>query len=57
MTIGGTAGNKIDIDMPRCRVVSVARGEDGGIRTMEIEFMCSDSAVSTFGDAIAIKFY
>lgn len=57
MTIGSTAGNKIDIDAPRCRVESVDFGEDGGIRTVDIGFTMHDSAVGTFGDALAIKLY
>jgi hypothetical protein len=57
ITIGTVAGNKIDIDLPRVRARSVGRGEDGGIRTVDIEFSASDSAPGTFGDAIAIKLY
>lgn len=57
MTIGSTAGNKIDIDGPRCRVESVAFGDDNGIRTVEIGFTMHDSAPGTFNDALTIKLY
>lgn len=57
MTIGSTAGNKIDIDAPRCRIESVSLGDDNGIRTVEIGFTMHDSAPGTFNDALTIKLY
>lgn len=55
MTVGGTAGNRFQIDMPRLRINSEPKySEDGGLALVELELVASDSTDNAADDWLAI---
>ena len=58
MTLGGTAGNKWDIDCPRGVISAEPKwSEDGGLAMVEIEATFSESTDNLLNDGLVIKEY
>lgn len=58
MTIGATAGNRYDIDMPRLCINSEPKySEDGGISLVEVEYTASTSTDNALDDWLVFKSY
>lgn len=57
-TLGTAAGNKVDIDLPRCRIVSPPKlSVEGGIGRVELEISAHDSTDNAANDWASIKLY
>lgn len=53
--IGGTAGNKVEVDIPNMQISNLQYSDRDGIRTYEVSGMCS-TTTGTGNDEITFKF-
>ena len=52
--IGSTAGNIVEIDVPVAGILKVSSSFEDGIRVLEVEGSCANSAITTGDDEIVI---